>query len=238
VRKIQLVNAIAGLGALSIAGTAWAQRDVPAASTEGLSYTYLQASGVWRNLDPFDDADAFIDNWDDGRGWSLSGSYAFSDRYFIFGDYTSTDADVALLGDNAVLFPTDQDTKQLTAGFGYNRALNRRNTDFVARLAYTDFDFGDFDLGPGGPDDDFRDFFDDESSGWLVDFGVRSQLMPNLEGGVGVRHLDIGDFDNTSLFGNIMYEFHPNWGLNFETDLGTEFSTFSIGVRFIGRGRR
>lgn len=239
-KKTHLISAMAGLGVLATSGSALAQRDVPTrGGTEGLSYTYLEAAGVWRNIDPFEDADAFIENWDDGRGWSLRGSFAFTENFFIFGDYTQTDADVTLIGDETTLFPTDEDTIQLSAGFGYNQALrNIRNTDFVARAAYTDFDFGDFDLGPGGPDDDLTDFFDDESSGWFVDVGLRSQMQPKLEGGIGVRYLDIGDFDNASLFGNLLYEFHPNWGLNFQADLGTEYSTVGIGVRWIGRGLR
>src|SRR5690606_23648499 len=70
VEKIHYIRGLAGLSALALSGSVLAQRDVPRSGTDGLSYTYLQAAGVWRNIDPFEDTDALIENWDDGRGWS------------------------------------------------------------------------------------------------------------------------------------------------------------------------
>ena len=208
-----------------------------AGATQGLSYTYVELDGVWRNLEPFEDGPSnIVDDWDEGRGWAVRGSYGFASNWFVFGEYTQTDAD-AVLSAGTQLFPVGEDTKQISGGLGYNRALELRDTDFVARLAYTDFDFGDFEFGPGGPDDDLFDFLDDDTSGYFVDVGLRSQLRPKLEGGIGVRHLDIGEFDNSSLVGNLLYEFHENWGVNFEADLGTEYSTFMLGIRFSAADR-
>jgi hypothetical protein len=103
--------------------------------------------------------------------------------------------------------------------------------DFVGRLGYVDIDFGDFRFGASS-DIDANDLRNDSSDGYLVDAGVRSQLLENLEGSLGLRHLDIEGIDNTSLLGSLLFELSPSWDIEFAVDVGDDVSTYLLGIRF------
>lgn len=130
------------------------------------------------------------------------------------------------------VFPLIEDTdiKRLDVGIGTNMEINDR-VDFIGRIAYTDIDFGDFDFGASS-DTDLDDLLEDDSDGYFVDAGVRSQLTANLEGSIGIRYLDLQDVDNTSLIGSLLYEINPSWDIDLQIDAGDEISTYLLGVRF------
>lgn len=218
----------------SAVGTALIALSGPGFAAEGLSYTYGELSFVTRDIDVFDEEEDFIEDFDDGSGFALRGSFAVADNFFIFGGYSDTESDVSFVSPNVFPITSEEDMKQFHLGAGYNREISD-SVDFVGRLAYTDIDFGDFELG--ADTSDLSDLRDDSSDGFFVDLGVRSQMLENLEGGIGVRYLDIEDTDNTSLVANLMFELSENWGINAEIDAGDDLSTFMLGVRWIGGER-
>jgi outer membrane receptor protein involved in Fe transport len=207
------------------------------AAAEGLDYTYLQLEALGRDIDAFDEQEGVIEDLDDGGGWGLHGSYAFLPRFFVFGDYSDTESDVDFAGESVVPLPMDTDITRLDVGVGMNHELNDR-VDFIGRVAYTDIDYGDFDLGAGGDLlngglDNLRDQLrDDDSDGYFADAGVRSQLTENLEGTIGLRYTDVQNIDSTTVIGSLLFELSDNWGLDLGVDVGDELSSYRLGVRF------
>jgi Ax21 family sulfation-dependent quorum factor len=122
----------------------------------------------------------------DANGWGLSGSVAVHPNVHLFGSYAKQDID-----------GTSADFDQWRLGAGYNRAISAR-TDFVADVAYDKYDAG------GGLDFD----------GYSVEGGVRSALMPNLEGYAKLGYEDGDQFDG-DIYGRLgaQYKFNPNWGV-------------------------
>lgn len=199
-------------------------------AAETLDYTFLNLDFITRDVDAFDDQADTIEDFDDGTGLALNGSFAVTERFFIFGSYSETESDVTYQSDDVFLIPEDTEIKRIDAGVGTSLEINNR-TDFVGRLAYTDIDFGEFELGASN-DFDVDDLVDDQSDGYFVDAGVRSQLLENLEGSIGVRYLDIEDTANTSLIGSLLFELSPAWDINLSVDAGDEIATYALGLRF------
>jgi len=212
----QAVGCALGIGSFAVAGTA--------AATEGLNYTFLQLDYIVRDIDVFEDDEDPIEDFDDGNGIALRGSFAVNESFFLFGEYSETESDVTYVSDQVFPIPAEEDVTQLKAGIGTSLEIADR-TDFVGRLGYTDIDYGDFDVGGTG---------DDSSDGFFVDAGVRSQLLDNLDGSIGVRYLDVEDVDNTSLIGNLMFELTENWSIDLAVDAGDELATWSLGARWSG----
>ncbi|MBN1239378.1 MAG: outer membrane beta-barrel protein [Gammaproteobacteria bacterium] len=224
---------LTGLGALGAVGLT----QQPAAAADDVNYTYLQLHAVGRDVDAFDDQDGAIEDLDDGSGFGIRGSYQFLPKYFVFGDYSDTDSDVAFASESVFPLPADTDITRMDVGVGTNLPINDR-VDFVGRVAYTDVDYGDFDIGAGGDLlngglDNLRDQLrEDDSDGYFADAGVRAQLTENLEGAVGLRYTDVQNIDTTTVIGSLMFELSDSWGIDLSVDAGDELSTYLLGVRF------
>jgi hypothetical protein len=214
---------IGGLGVLA----APAERDVAA---EGIEYSYVQLDVLARDIDIFDDEGTAIEDFDDGTGLSLLGSIELG-AVHLFGSYSQSESDVTYASEDVFLLPADTDIKRLDLGIGIHPEITDR-MDLVAQLGYTDIDYGDFDFGTGGGLDELDDFLDDTSDGYFADIGLRGQMLPNLEGMIGVRYLDIDEVDNTSLIGSLLFELSPTWGISLSVDAGDEMSTYFLGARW------
>ena len=201
-----------------------------AVGAQELSYTYLELDYVNVDLDALDQGDV-IEELDDGDGWALRGSLSLTDNFFLFGAYSDQELD-ATTAFQGVVVPADFDLEILEVGGGYHTPLND-DWDFVGRLGYTDFDLGNFRLGATEEDDfEIDDIDDDSSDGFLIDAGLRGQIAPTWEAGAGLRYRDIEDDDEFSAFGNILWEFAPQWGLNLSADLGSDIRFINAGVRW------
>lgn len=204
-------------------------------AAEGLSYSYLEVDYIIQDIDAFEDDDLFdnfVDDFDDGDGFGIRGSFAFSPNWFVFGEYTETDADFTFVNDQGLLIPSDQDVERLSVGFGLVFPM-AETVDLVGRAAYTDVDFGDFDLGGNSGDDfEFSDLDEDNSDGFFIDARLRAQLLEWLEGSAGARYTDIDSGDDFAFVGNLLFEFTQNWGVNLEVEVADEVSTYALGARY------
>jgi|GEM_PF-715081 len=211
-------------------------------AAEGISYSWLEADYIVQDIDRYEEGgilDNFLDDFDDGDGWGAAGSFAFTDHFFAFGSYSTTEADYTFIDDTGLLIPRNEDVKTLKAGLGFNTPLSSK-VDLVARAAYVDVDYGSFNFGAS--DDNFnntgdfkdaiRDLNNDSSDGWLADVGVRAQVVNWLELGGGVRYTDLDQGDDFSVFGNALFEITENIGINISGDFGGEISTYMAGVRY------
>jgi hypothetical protein len=199
-------------------------------AAEGLDYSYLQLDFVGRDIDAYDDNAGVIEDFDDGSGIAIEGSLEIGQSFFIFGGFSETESDVSFSNSDVFPLPAETDIQRFDLGIGTMIEINDR-LDFVGRLGYVDIDFGDFRFGASS-DIDANDLRNDSSDGYLVDAGVRSQLLENLEGSLGLRHLDIEGIDNTSLLGSLLFELSPSWDIEFAVDVGDDVSTYLLGIRF------
>lgn len=203
-------------------------------SSEDLSYTYLEVGYLNLDIDDFDDSDSLREDFDDGHGWAVQGSFAFTPMFFGFAGYSDTDSDVTFTSDGTTFFSSSQDVKRFDIGLGLNKEVNidfLNQPDVVVRVAYTDIDVGSFDFG-GSSDSSIDDLNEDSSDGWYADAALRSQAVPWLETSAGVRYTDIEDADEFSFIGNLLFEFNPSWGVNLGVDAGEDIRTWFLGVRY------
>ncbi|MCL6619139.1 diffusible signal factor-reguated Ax21 faimly protein [Thermomonas hydrothermalis] len=143
----------------------------------------------------------------DADGWGLNGSVAVHPNFHLIAEYNNQDVKHSSAG-----------FEQSRIGGGYNTAIGK-NTDFVADIAYDVTK-----VKHGGP----------KAEGYSVETGVRSLLMPNVEGYAKVGYMDTNKTSGEAfgrLGANVM--FNQNWGLNADVRLiqGGERQYF-IGPRF------
>lgn len=194
-----------------------------------ISYTYFELDYINIDLDDLEDGDS-IEDFDDGSGYGIRGSFALGDNWFGFANYSETEADATFINDTGMLVPGNSDLQRFDIGLGFHAALNDR-TDWVLSAAYTDLDIDDFSFGASG-DTDLNDLFDDPSDGYFIDAALRSQLTTAFEGTLGVRYTDIESTDDVSLLAGVLWEFSDNMSINLSTDIGGEVRTWWAGLRF------
>jgi hypothetical protein len=199
-----------------------------------LSYTNLEVDYINLSIDPFDEEGTLLEDFDDGNGGAVRGSFAFTPNIYGFGGYSIVDSEGEFVNNGTVLITSDRDVKRFEIGGGFNMPVFQTmatQTDFIGRFAYADIDFGDFDFG-GGDDEGLDDLNDDTSDGFYVDGALRSQLTSWLEMSGGLRYTEIEESDTVSFIGNAMFELTPAWGLNLEVDLGDDISQVFVGARY------
>ena len=215
------------------------------AQDDNLSYTYFEVDYLNLDVDVIDDNSDILDDIDDGDGWAVNGSLAFTPRFFGFSSYSVTDSDVTFVDPTNLLITSNQDVKRFSTGLGFNVPVFEEyfsRADFVARAGYTDIDFDDFDLGgtDSDPLDDFEDAVDDlnedSSDGYFVDALIRAQIGRPLEASAGVRYTEIEESDDVSFVGNVLWEFSPSWGLDLSADVGDEVAMWMVGLRYTFHG--
>lgn len=220
---------------------------IPAVATAAgdLSYTYIEGQYLVQDVDMYEDNQAFdnvLEDFDDGDGYQVKASIAFTENFFGFGSYSNTEADFTFTDDTGQRIPQGLDMKTLTVGLGYNRpvAIGAGQTDFVAQAAYFDSDYGDFSLGATDNDIDewddvdnaFDDLSEDSSDGFMVDAGLRSQVIHWLEAGGGLRYTYMESEDDFSIFANLLFEINQNFGINASADFGDNMSSYGLGLRY------
>lgn len=139
----------------------------------------------------------------DANGWGLGGSVAVHPNFHLFGTFSQQEID-----------NTNVDVDQWRVGGGYNQGISDR-TDFVGTVAYEKFDVGAFDM-----------------DGYSLEAGVRSALMPNLEGYAMAGYED-GDAYDGDLYGRLgaTVKFNPTWGVNADVKIADGDTQWFVGPR-------
>jgi hypothetical protein len=218
--NVKLALALASASLLPAAGFA----------AEGLSYNFAELSYVNLDVDQPGEDTFPRGDLDNGNGYKVDFSVALGNRFFVYGNYANTNADLNYRDNNGVVLPGDTDIIKAGLGIGATMPVST-NTDFVVSGGYLDVDFDKFRFGATG-NPSLHDLGDDTSDGFSIDAMLRSQLMPKLEGSIGARYIDVQTIDGFSVIANLMYEFTPNWGLNLSVDAGSDLATWAAGVRY------
>jgi len=168
------------------------------AAAEGLDYTYVQ--GSYSQVE-FDEIDV------DGDGFGISGSFALTDRFAVFGGYQMADFD----------FDVESDTVELGGLF---HAPVSDTVDLVTSLSYVSVEF---DM-PG-----FGSFDDD---GFGLGLGLRTMASPQLELNGGVSYVDLDDSGDDTTFGaGIRYHFTESFSAGLGGSWGDDASSYGLSGR-------
>jgi len=169
------------------------------AIAEDFDYSYLQLDyGSFE----FDDINV------DGDGLGLSGSYAISPDWHVFGGYQAAGLDFGV------------DATTLAAGIGYNTELSPV-LDMVARLSYQ---YVELDA-PGGGN------FDDSGLGFGI--GIRFAASADLELTAGIDYVDFGDgSDDTGFSAGGLYNFTDAFALGLGGSWSDDTSALVLSGRF------
>ncbi|MGH8223316.1 MAG: outer membrane beta-barrel protein [Woeseiaceae bacterium] len=167
------------------------------AAAEGLNYTYLQASYGQVEFDDFDV---------DGDGFGISGSFALTEQFFLFGTYEMADFD----------FDVEADTFDLGGGF---HAPLADNIDVVATLAYV---YTEVSSGFGSVDD----------NGYGIGVGLRALVSPKVELNGGVEYVDLSDSGSDTGFGaGFLFHINDMFSVGLSGSWNDDASAYSLGGR-------
>ncbi len=166
------------------------------ALAQNFNQTYIDLAFTDTELDagPFDV---------DGDGFSILGSYAFSDNMFVLGGYSEEEFD----------FGVDGET--LSVGLGFATDLSDK-LDFVADLSYLDSEASSV-VGTVS------------ENGYGIRAGVRGRVMQSLELEGGLTLVDLADSD-TGFRAVARYYFSDSFAVS-GTLLDGDGTTLAVGVR-------
>lgn len=150
----------------------------------------------------------------DGNGVRFRGSFALGKYFYLFGDYGSTDIDVAAVvtNDQVVVDASDEfDLTTLRGGFGYRWSVGF-STDINFEIAYDsiDYDFGSF----------AGESFDTNSKEVGGGIGIRHMLSDNWEIRAQARYANGAELDLNTL----EFDAGPLYGAGFSWELVRGFA--------------
>lgn len=176
-----------------------------ALATENFSYSNLEASYVKTEIDDFDV---------DGDGFSLAGSFEFTENFFGFASYKDVDYD-DLGGFNFT-------SKQTTLGLGGAWPLSP-SLDMFATLSYEDLEI-ELDGSEG---------FSASDDGFGLGVGLRGKISENLEWTGGVKYIDLGGgTDDTTFSVGGRYYFTPAFAAGIDVGTNDDGTTWGIALRY------
>jgi hypothetical protein len=170
------------------------------AVAEDLNYTFIQGSYGQMEVD---DVDV------DGDGFGIEGSVALTDRFHLFGGYTTADMDFGV------------DLNQLEAGVGFNSPI-AETVDLIASLAYVS---AEVEVPGFGSIDD---------SGYGLGLGLRAMVTPVLEVNGDIQYVDFGDGgDDTGFGAGFLYSFTERFAAGLSGDWSDDFSSYQLNARML-----
>lgn len=143
----------------------------------------------------------------DGDGFSLGGSYGFTDSIHGFANYETADLDFGV------------DVNRYNFGIGYNTSVSDA-VDMFARLSFESLDF------------DVPGFGSIDDTGYGLSVGARFAASSKLELNAAINHVDYGDGDDTGFEIGGLYSFTDAFALGLAAEWSDEFTSYALSGRF------
>lgn len=168
------------------------------AGAQGLDYNYIQ--GSYSQVE-FDDIDV------DGDGFGIGASFGISDRFAVFGSYSTADLDF------------DVEVNTFDVGLAFHAPISD-SVDVVTSVSYVSVDV---ELqGFGSADDD----------GFGLGVGLRAMAAPALEINGGISYVDFGDGGDDTTFGaGFLYSFTDIFEVGLAGNWGDDASSYGLNAR-------
>jgi hypothetical protein len=164
----------------------------------GLNYNFVEVSYGQVNIDSPDV---------DGDGFGIGGSYALTDQFHLFANYTMTD------------FDFDVDGTDFNVGFGFNTPISN-NIDVVATLSYV---YVELEASGFGSADD---------NGLGGGLGLRALVSPQVELYGGVEYVDLSDSgSDTALGAGFRFNFNERFAAGFGGSWSDDASSYTLSGR-------
>jgi Ax21 family sulfation-dependent quorum factor len=166
-----------------------------------LSYNFVQLDYTRASIDGVDA---------DPDGFTLKGSAALGERFYLFGSY---------LKGNDSIDGLDFDYDQTQVGFGFRHGISDK-ADFLAEISYLNSDL------------ELEDEFDASADGYRASVGIRGLMAPKFEGYAKANWTDGGDVDG-AFSGTLgaLFKINQTWGINAEAEFGEDATVWGLGVR-------
>lgn len=168
---------------------------------EGLGYTYLQ--GTYGQV-VFDDSVIDVD----GDGFGISGAFAVSDSFHVFGEYQTAELDFNV------------DLNLLEMGLGYNAPISD-TVDIVGRLAYVNIEA----KAPGVPSAD--------DNGYSVGVGLRGAVSDAVELNGGLDYVDSSDSSGEARFSaGFLFNISETFTVGLKGTWWEDVNIYQLGARW------
>lgn len=166
----------------------------PVVASAAPGYSYVEAAYIHADLD----------DYGDGGGFLLGGSWALNSNFHAVASYERADLDHGA------------DYSAFKAGLGVNMPL-RYGLDLVGRARFITADVD----RPG----------DDDETGFSLEGMLRAMVNPQLELNGGLIYEDVFD-SQTILELGAVYELIPNVAIGAGLEISSDVTRFNLGLRF------
>ncbi|MGI9201177.1 MAG: hypothetical protein ACR2QL_08970 [Woeseiaceae bacterium] len=167
-----------------------------AAMADGPSYSYIE--GLYQEVD--------VDGGD-GDGYTVSGSVAINESWYVFADYSGAELDAG---------PFTADYDRFALGAGWHSAISDK-TDWFVSASYVNAE-----LSANG-------FGSVDESGLGASIGIRSMFSPKLELSGALRYSD--PEEETGVRAEAWYTLTGNFAIGLRAEVGDEINTYGLGIR-------
>jgi hypothetical protein len=169
------------------------------AGAQGFGYNYIQ--GSYGSVD----VDTGVGNVD-GDGFGISGSFEFTDEFFLAGEYQTADMDGGV------------DLNLLELAAGWHTALSDQ-LDFTAKLGFMN---AEIDAGIGGS-------FDED--GMMIGAGLRGAVTDAVELYGGLDYIDFDDSETRATAG-FLFALTETLTVGAEASIWDDIDVYQLNLRF------
>ena len=177
----------------------------------GLMLASLAAFSIHANDISYSHIDLTYNSYDNADGYTIGGSFEFADNVYAIGELS-----------NITLDNINIDYAGLQIGVGYNYEI-APSTELVGEISFLNLDI---DGGGGISIDD---------SGYILAFGLRKMLMPNIEFHAKLEYVDIFESSETDFAIGGMYYFENQFalGASYESNGNNDLDGFVLRGRYM-----
>lgn len=203
-----------------------------ASESNGIGYNYVQADYIYNDLN------AGLGQPSHTSGFGLSGSWSFTDNFFMTGGFSQVKGTSNLyIASESTKYKVRNNIQNWKLGVGFNTAIGNR-ADWVSQLAYNrghgSAKVGLYEFTECGQDACLYDKEAGHGNSVTISTGVLGKITDNLSANaylgydMTTRHLA----DNT-IYGDfgLLYNFTPTWGVRGGVVVGRDSTSYSAGVR-------
>lgn len=190
-----------------------------ASESNGIGYTNVELGYAYEDIGGYY-----------GNGAKLSGSYAFTDNFFVTGTYARTTDDYSE-SYGSTSYDVDQTVTHWTVGVGFNKSIGTR-ADWVSQLAYARFEDEDEER-VCTVNECTRYTYEGKINGYNLSTGVRGRITDKVTANAYLGYEDYNHGYDGNFYADFAagYSFSPTWSIESGVRLSSGAESWNLGVR-------